>query len=117
MIKSFITYYTNESEINDFINSIWEEFLKIELDWKNISCKNDLIKIFCNFLNIKNIAYNWDFLEEIINDTFWNKYLIIILKNKDNLFFNDENDENISIFYNILIDLISEEKKAIFIKK
>jgi len=119
-LKSFITSYTNEDDLKNKISLVWPEYIKLEIDWKDIKNKQSLFELFYKTINWPDYFwYNWSaFWDTISDQKYWiDKKLVIIIKDKNNLFIEEDDNNSINLLYEILIDLVDLDWYFIFIEK
>lgn len=111
---------TSVSQIEDIVNIIWiyqeENYIKIELDGKNISDKNEFISEIYDHLKCpKTFWKNWDAFWDTIRDSqFWvKKPLILIFKNYNSIFWINKSDRY--ILSDIIIDMIKLKNQKYYI--
>lgn len=106
------------NEIKKIIGNNLNNYLNIEINWKEIYKKEILIKKIYTFLWCPNYFWlNWDAFWDTINDnTFWvKKPLVLIFKNYNSIF--DWKLEEKEKLFNILNDLNKKKDYYIFILK
>lgn len=120
MIMNTSSIITSVSQIEDIVNIIWiyqeENYIKIELDGKNISDKNEFISEIYDHLKCpKTFWKNWDAFWDTIRDSqFWvKKPLILIFKNYNSIFWINKSDRY--ILSDIIIDMIKLKNQKYYI--
>lgn len=114
-IKSIERKYVNIYEyfewerIREKIAKQSNNILIIEIECSNCKDKQSLMIEMFNKLNFPSyFSYNWDSLDECLNDLEWIEYesLIIVLKDIEYLLVNET--YNLEYFYDIISDSLSE---------
>ncbi|MGL4730584.1 MAG: barstar family protein [Clostridium sp.] len=107
-------YFEWEKKLKEKILKKSNEILIIEIECSDCKDKESLMIEMFNKLNFPSyFSYNWDSLDECLNDLEWIEYesLIIVLKDTESLLENEI--YNLEYFYDIISDSLIEWNEGI----